>query len=254
MLSKTRAMLRRIGHLVVVVACGALLPPAAHAEAWDATKFFRYNIENVAVKPAGTGSWKVKVIFSVINPVAHDTWDIHNAQPFRSAGAGLTLDIAGDPGTDFTSTGSANQFLSLVTTTALGGGSAIPVQVRNLQDPAADPVTGQPKGAVRCADSVECPGVAVLENRFWVERTVSPVKSVKAVAYGRVAIEGKPVCNGVNGFTCPPSVVSPGTPPAITYASIPVRSEVASFRFEATENKAAIVPDPRRKNVDVARC
>jgi len=253
MRSKSRAMLRRVGHFVFVAACGAMLPQAVHAQAWGATKFFQYNIENVAVKPAGPGTWKVKVIFSVTNPVTTGTWDIKNALPFQSPGASLMLDIGWDSGTDFTNAGSANQLLALVATTALGGGAAIPVQVRSLQDPATDPVTGEPKGAARCANNVECPGAAFVENRFWVERTVSPVAVVKAVTYGRVAIEGKPVCNGVNGFLCPPGVFSPGPPPATTYANIPVRSEVASFKFEATENKAAIVPDLRRKIVDIAK-
>ncbi len=122
------------------------------------------------------------------------------------------------------------------------------MQVRNLQT----------TGAVACGSADDCPNVPSLENRFRVARDVTPVAFVKPVLYGRVAIEGRPVCNGVNGFSCPPGVVvvSPGTPPVTTttYANIPVRSAVASFRFEATENKQAIVDDPRRKIVDIAKC
>ena len=39
-----------------------------------------------------------------------------------------------------------------------------------------------------------------LLNRFWVEAPITPVKFVKAVTTGRVAIEGRAVCNGVAGY------------------------------------------------------
>jgi OmcA/MtrC family decaheme c-type cytochrome len=73
---------------------------------------------------------------------------------------------------------------------------------------------------------------------------------VSPVVTGRVAIEGKAVCNGVPGFSCPPAAL----PPAPPYLNIPVRSEVASFKFTATESLAAVIPDPRRPIVDIAKC
>jgi OmcA/MtrC family decaheme c-type cytochrome len=211
---------------------------AARAQVWDATKFFQYNIENVAVAPAGPGAYAVTVVFSVTNPVSGDTWDIKNAVPFTSAGAALTLDIGLDAA-DFTNTGSENPTLSpLVTsalgTAALGRGAALPVQVRNLQT----------TGSTACASTADCPGAVSLVNRFRVNRTVTPVAFVSAVTTGRVAIEGKPVCAGVPGFTCPTT----GS------LNIPVQSTVASFAFAPADPLHAVVPDPRRKIVDIAKC
>ena len=77
-------------------------------------------------------------------------------------------------------------------------------------------------------------------NRFWVQRAVTPVKFTQDVAMGRVAIEGRAVCNGLVG--CPPG------PP---YANIPVRSEVVDFAFlSVAAPTAAVVADQRRVIVD----
>jgi OmcA/MtrC family decaheme c-type cytochrome len=84
----------------------------------------------------------------------------------------------------------------------------------------------------------------LLPNRFWVARTVTPVKFVSDVKTGRVALEGKPVCNGIAGFTCPTAVAP--------FANVPVQSAVASFAF--AESGAAIIPDPRRQVVDIRKC
>jgi OmcA/MtrC family decaheme c-type cytochrome len=217
----------------------AALPLVAHGQAWDAVKFFQYNIENVVVTPAGPGTWDVRVIFSVTNPALGTPWNIRSDLPFTSAGASLTLDIGWDPATDFTNTGSANAALAAVTGTTLGIGAAIPVQVRNLQ--------GVAGVATSCdADPLQCPGVPVTVNRFWVQKRVTPVAFTAPVKYGRVAIEGKPVCNGIGGFACPTAVAP--------FAAVPVPSVVASFALTSTQSLAAIVPDPRRKVVDIAKC
>src|SRR5512143_2308572 len=71
---------------------------------WEQTKYFEYNIENVAVTPAGSGQWNVKVIFSVGNG-QQGYWDIKNADPFKNGGS-ITLDIAWNPKSEFTNTGS----------------------------------------------------------------------------------------------------------------------------------------------------
>jgi OmcA/MtrC family decaheme c-type cytochrome len=204
--------------------------------AWEATKYFRYDIENVVVTPTGAPStWSVKVIFSVANPIIGGTWDIKRAPPFQSAGASLTADFGWDPAADFTNTGSANPLLSPIVTTALGSGLAIPVQTRNLQT----------TGAAACASSVECPGIPDLTNRYWLARTLTPVAFTGPVTTGRVAIEGKPVCDGVAGFSCPAG------PP---YAIVPVKSAAVSIALKATESLAAIIADPRRAIVDIAKC
>ena len=211
----------------------------ARAQVWDATKFFQYNIENVAVAPAGPGAYALTVVFSVTNPITGDTWDIKNALPFTSPGASLTLDIGWDAASDFTNTGSENPTLSpLVTsalgTAALGRGAALPVQERNLRT----------SGSTACVSTADCPGAVSLVNRFRVNRTVTPIPFVSPVTTGRVAIEGRPVCVGVGGFACPTT----GS------LNIPVRSTVASFSFAPANALQALSPDPRRQIVDIAKC
>ena len=234
---KIEAMLRKLGRLLLMTLALAIPPHLAEAQAWDAVKYFQYNIENVVVTPTGPGSWTVRTIFSVTNPTLGGTWDIKNALPFTSSGASLTLDIGWDATSDFTNTGSANATLSPLVGTALGSGAAIPVQVRNLHGAA---------GVATACDPDQCPGVASITNRFWVQKTVTPVALTAAVKTGRVAIEGKPVCNGIAGFTCP-TVVAP-------FTAVPVTSATASFAFTATQSLAAMIADPRRQVVDINKC
>jgi OmcA/MtrC family decaheme c-type cytochrome len=235
------AMLGKLNRFLLLGLALAFLPPLpqARAQAWDATPYFRYNIENVTVTPAATGSWTVRVIFSVTNPVTGGAWNIKSDLPFTSSGASLTLDIGWDPATDFTNTGSTGTALAPLTGTALGAGAAIPVQVRNLH--------GVAGVATACSlDPLQCPGVSSPANRFWVQRTVTPVAFTAAVTTGRVALEGKPVCNGIPGFTCPTA--------AAPFAAVPVTSATANFAFGATPSLAAMIADPRRPIVDIAKC
>jgi len=236
---KMKMMLGKLGRFLLMGFALAIAPHVAQAQAWGAVKFFQYNIENVTVTPAGPGSWTVRVIFSVTNPTLGGTWNIKNDLPFTSSGASLTLDIGWDAASDFTNTGSANASLSPLVGTTLGSGAAIPVQVRGLQ--------GVAGVATACAsDPLQCPGVASTTNRFWVQKTVVPVAFTAAVKTGRVAIEGKPVCNGIAGFTCP-TVVAP-------FAAVPVTSATASFAFTPTQSLAAMIADPRRPIVDINKC
>ncbi len=201
--------------------------------AWELAPQFKYRIDNVVVNTATPGSWNVKVVFSVSNPVTGEVWDIKNALPFQSTGAALTLDIGWDPAADFTNTGSANTALTPVVGTALGVAAGAPLQVRSLQSTTT--------GANRCLSSADCPGVTDFFNRFWVQRAITPLGFVTAPKAGRVALEGRPVCNGLLG--CPPG------PP---YANIPVRSEVADFSLLATATPtSALIANPRRAIVDL---
>lgn len=200
--------------------------------AWTFAQNFRYDIEKVLVSTTVPGTWNVKVIFSIKDPTTGMVWDIKTALPYQSAGAGLTIDIGWDPSTDFTNTGSANPTLSPIVGTTLGSGPALPVQIRNLN--------ALTNGANRCT-TVDCPGLADQLNRFWAERSVTPVRFKQRVAMGRVAMEGHPVCNGLPG--CPTS-----NPP---YANIPVRSETADFAYLSVATPtSAMVADPRRQIVD----
>jgi OmcA/MtrC family decaheme c-type cytochrome len=200
--------------------------------AWTFAQNFRYDIEKILVNTTVPGTWNVKVIFSIKDPTTGMVWDIKTALPYQSAGAGLTIDIGWDSSTDFTNTGSANPALSPVVGTTLGSGAALPIQIRNLN--------ALTNGANRCT-TADCPGLAEQPNRFWVQRSVTPVRFKQTVAMGRIAIEGHPVCNGLPG--CPTS-----NPP---YANIPVRSETADFAYlPVSTPTATMVADPRRQVVD----
>jgi len=236
---KTMTAVRRLSQ-GVLLSILATFVSAAHGQttlAWEQTKYFQYNIHNVAVASTATpGSWTVKVMFSVSNPDAGGTlWDIKTAAPFKVAdGAGFNLDIAwGTP--DFTNTGSAGAALlpivNTLPTSSSAGGAAMPVQVRTLQSV-----------ATQCINASDCPGLTSdqLVRSYWVSRTVTTVPAT--VATGRVALEGRPVCSGLPGC---PTTVAP-------FANIPVRSATADFAFVASTS--ALIKSPRRQIVDIAKC
>lgn len=232
---KTMTAMRRLSQ-GVLLSILATFVSAAHGQttlAWEQTKYFQYNIHNVAVASTATpGSWTVKVMFSVSNPDAGGTlWDIKTAAPFKVAdGAGFNLDIAWSS-TEFTNTGSAGAALLPIVGTTLGSGAAIPVQVRTLQSV-----------ATQCINASDCPGLTSeqLVRSYWVSRTVTTVPAT--VATGRVALEGRPVCSGLPGC---PTTVAP-------FANIPVRSATADFAFVASTS--ALIRNPRRQIVDIAKC
>lgn len=251
MLETTLKTLRKAGCGTLLALLVTFLPPAYGQNLeWGAVPFFKYNIENVVVTPGvpGSGTWTVRMIFSVTNPVGGTTWDIKKDLPFTSTGASVNFDIGWDP-KEFTNTGSVNKALTQVSTKSLGTGAAMPVQVRGLQGPSGK--------AVLCTSAAECPGAASFENRYWVEAAIMPVKFIQPVTTGRVAIEGRPVCNGVTGYTvaelakCPPGPVIPTPGP---YVNIPVTSAVASFSFYPANPRHAMIDDPRRPVVDIAKC
>ena len=133
MLAKNWAALCGMGRFVLVSACLALLPHGAHALAWGATPAFLYNIEDVAVNPADAGKWTVNVVVSVTNTATGERCDIRFARPFRAHGTGLTLDMGRDAGADLTDSGSDAALVSLVSSTALGGGAPFPAHMRSAR-------------------------------------------------------------------------------------------------------------------------
>ena len=246
---KSSIALHKTGNGILFAAMLLVMSQTAFSQnpppAWGLTKYFQYNVENVLVNTTITGTWNVKVIFSVTNPhpgpsVPNNTWDIKNDLPFKSTGGSVTIDIGWDS-TEFTNTGSVPVIgtpslvprltaLDPVVTTSLGTGAAYPIQIRGL-------VTG----ANACASLADCPGAVSLTNRFWISRTVTPLVFKGAVTIGRIGMEGHPVCNGLPGC---PTTIAP-------FANIPVRSAVADFSFTATATPtSALITDPRRPIVD----
>lgn len=235
------------GRRLVLTAALAMAAGAASGQptslplAWEQTKYFQYKIDNVTVAPAATaGAWTVKVMFSVTDPFQGSEWDIKTAAPFGT-GAQLTLDIGWNPKTDFTNTGSLGAALAPQISTALGTGVALPVQVRNLTT----------TGSKACGES-DCPGVPSVLTRkvYFVTKDITPVPGATA---GRVALEGRPVCNGL--ANCPaPIVTTTGTTTTTTYANIPVKSATADFAIPAPSAVTAVLPNQRRQIVDIAKC
>lgn len=251
---KSSVILHRTGSCILFTALLLVVTQTALSQtpppAWSFTKYFKFNIENILVNTTAPGAWNVKIIFSVTNPnpgpgVPNNTWNIKSDLPFQSPGGSVTMDIGWDP-REFTNTGAVPvagtpslvprlTALDPVVTTSLGTGAAYPIQIRNLVSPVVPP------GANACASTAECPGVASLTNRFWIQRSVSPLGFMRAVTAGRVGMEGHPVCNGLPGC---PTTIAP-------FASIPVRSAVADFSFAATATPTStMIADPRRPIVD----
>jgi OmcA/MtrC family decaheme c-type cytochrome len=229
----------------LLVAGPALAQTTAPPPAWGHAGQFKYNIENIRVNSAGAGAWTVKVIFSVSDPTRPGYfWDIKKELPFQSGNANLILDIGWDPAGDFTNTGSANVALTPLTPTILGSGAAMPLQFRGLQANTPTPTTNPASlcGAV----PGDCPGITSNFNRYWIQRTVTPVRFIQNVAAGRVAIEGHPVCNDLDGSLvgCPTTIAP--------FANIPVRSQTADFTFDAstTPVSAMVTTNLRRQVVD----
>jgi OmcA/MtrC family decaheme c-type cytochrome len=199
--------------------------------AWQASKYFRYNVETVTV----SGS-TVKVVFSVSNPLNGQAWDILAADPFKGGSASTLRVLVGWSSTEHTNTGSSNGSLNPIFTTAQGGGAALPITINALSATAP---------AKRCADASDCPGVPNLVNRFWVSATVFPLAFPGGqVTSGVVAVEGHPACaTSLPG--CPQPVLVNGVP---TLANVPVTAVTRSFSFGSGTAAA------RRQIVDINKC
>jgi len=237
---RTKTWLRRLARFLLPWICIAFMPLAkGQTLAWEQAKYFQYNIHNVTVAKVSPDSWWVRLVFSVSNEEAGGVrWDIKNAAPFQTAPANTTWDI-GWGGKEFTNTGSADPALAPIVNARLGEGAALPVQVRGLQGSSA-------AAATPCRDATDCPGLdsQLLDKSYFVETVVTPVPST--VRTGRVAIEGRLVCKDTD---LNPSLGCPTSPP---YPNIPVRSATADFVF--ADSNAAMVDNPRRKIVDIAKC
>jgi OmcA/MtrC family decaheme c-type cytochrome len=239
--------------------CSALLMTAmlmvAHREAaaqevplgFEATQFFRYNVENVVVDKTTT-PWQAKVIFSVTNPTVagNPPWDIKNAVPFTGCGAApkppcptpptpapspsLTIDIGWNT-KEYVNTGSfvnpvTKQFdlspIFVNATNNRGTGAAMPIRINALTGASA---------ATLCGSAADCPGVTDLTLRFRVSASLPPsligAVATNAIGTGVVAMEGHPVW-----------------PVAAPIENVPVKSVFKNFAITDTTAIA------RRKIVD----
>lgn len=206
-------------------------------QAWGATKNFVYQIDRVAASAAGAGSWQVKVIFSVANPIPGGSfpdalWNIKTAAPI--VGGSLRV-LVGWDAAEFTNTNSRGNLNSVVTAPS-SVGAALPVSLNVL----AGATAALPCDAANCAEL----GAVPLAGRFYVKTTVSPMAFPSGtVAAGVVAMEGRPVCP-LTGPVLPGCPTVPGTAAAL----IPVKSEVKPFSF--TGGTVA----QRRPIVDIVLC
>ena len=204
---------------------------------WEATQFFKYNVENVVVDKTAV-PWGVTVIFSVTNPTlsGNPPWDIKTAVPFTfkcgpttipacpptpAASPSLTIDIGWNT-TEYVNTGSRLDLnpIFVNSTNNRGVGAAFPIRINALTS-AAQP----------CLSVADCPGVADVTSRFRVSAKLPPdmigLVQTGAIGTGVVGIEGHPVW-----------------PVAAPTENVPVKSVFRPFPITDT------VAVPRRQIVD----
>lgn len=145
--------------LVAHLAIGQV-PPA-----WEATQFFQYNIDAVAVGvDPSTGAKNVSVVFSVTDPTLPDhSWNIKTDAPFTQPPSlsRLAIDV-GWSTTSYDNTGAANPALTPI---PWGGGAAaaLPISINALTRSVA------------------------VGDKFLVQTVLPP----QAVGSGTVALEGR---------------------------------------------------------------
>ena len=207
----------------------AMMAPQLSAQtvlAWDETRYFRYNIEQLDLD-ASSGAYRVKVIFSVSDPTGtkgsirdgsnNYFWNIKSDAPFTAGTASrVGIDIGWNT-LDFVNTGAANESLSPIFPQGAGLGAALPLQINALTL------------STPCATDT-CSGIDPRGRYF-----VTAVLPGQAAGTGRAAVEGHPVW---------PVLVN-GT---VVQASVPVKSVFKDF---AISDATAV---PRRQIVDIARC
>lgn len=221
------------------LAAATLFTPKTLAQetplAWEATGYFRYNIENIVYdRTAGT----VKVIFSVSNPLSatKPIWDIKNDGPFKGGRSSrLGIDIGWDT-SDYTNTGSNGGSLNpIAQPAARGAGAALPVTVNALT------------ASTLCANTTVCPGVSSIQLRFWVSASISPLRfpAGQNLSNGVAGIEGHPACDPGAISVCPQPTLIAGVS---TLANVPVKSVVRYFSLTGG------TPVARRQVVDIDKC
>ena len=131
MRGKILVMLRSLGGLVLVSACLSVLPHGALAEARETPRPLRYSVDDVAVNPTGAGAWTVSMVLSVTNTVTGERCDIKFVRPFQFHGGDGASDAGWTADTGFVDTANDAALVSLVNSTALGGGAVYAAQMRS---------------------------------------------------------------------------------------------------------------------------
>ncbi len=194
--------------------------------AWDATKYFQYNIERLDLDTS-MSPYKLKIMFSVSDPTGtrgsikdgrgRYFWNIKNDAPFTAGTASrLGIDVGWNT-LDFINTGAANETLTPIFPQGAGAGAAFPIQINAL-------TLSTP------CEANSCPGIDPA-GRYLVT-TFLPRQ---AVGTGRTAIEGHPVWPvSVNGTA--------------VVASVPVKNVFKDF---AISDPTAVT---RRQIADISKC
>jgi OmcA/MtrC family decaheme c-type cytochrome len=197
--------------------------------AWDATQFFRYDIEKVLLDKTVT-PWRLQVIFSVKNPdpsAASPLWNIKADAPFTfkqpvpgtQPSPSLSIDIGWNT-VDYVNTGSRFNLDPVL----FGQGV-----------PAASPIRISALTAAQPCTPATCPDVADITLRFWVSSSIPPQTiagvATGAIGTGVVAIEGHPVW-----------------PPSAPTSNVPVKSVFANFPLTDTTTVL------RRQVVTIEKC
>ncbi len=222
---------RQMSALLVasVAAMMVVFAPTLSAQttlAWDATKYFQFNIESVDLDTS-MSPYKVKIVFSVSDPTGtrgsitdvggRYFWNIKSDAPFTAGTASrLGIDVGWNT-RDFINTGATGETLMPIFPQGAGAGAALPIQINALTLSAA-------------CEADSCPGIDRSGRYF-----VSTFLPRQAVGTGRIGLEGHPVWPVlVNG--------------ALVTASVPVKNVFKDF---AISDSAAVA---RRQVVDIAKC
>jgi len=124
-------VLRGLRGLLLVCACLSVLPHGAPAEARDAPRPLRYSVDDVTVRPAGAGAWTVNMFLSVTDSVTGERCDIRFVRPFQFRGSDGAPDAGWTADKGVSDAASDAALVSLVNSTALGGGALYAAQMRS---------------------------------------------------------------------------------------------------------------------------
>jgi OmcA/MtrC family decaheme c-type cytochrome len=250
----------------------AAIVTMAHREAagqavplgWEATQYFKYNIENVVVvnQPTLTTPGTLAIAFSVTDPTNGNTpWNIKAVGPFKCSeptdstlvcpspgpSPSLMIDI-GHNTTEYVNTGSRFDPVSggfslnpvfVNATSNPGLGAAFPIRINALRDAKSCTTTPDPWGV--------CSGLP--SGRFWVSSPLPPqlIGLVKTgvIGTGVVGMEGHPVWPATGTATHNVPVKSVVKPFPITDTTAQPRRQIVDFDTKCSKCHDGLLHDGR---------